>query len=268
MKDKHYGALDGLRVIAAVGIIMMHMLVNNNYDLKNAIITQDINMLTNLVFLFMMISAFGLCCGYYNKVRNNQFSLHNFYSKRYKKILPFFTLLVCIDLILTHSIGALIEGFADLTLVFGFLPECGNIKVIGVGWFLGVVFIFYMIFPFYCYLIENKTKAWVVLIISLIFNYVAEFYFGVERENILFCSPYFIMGGILFLYKDTIAQFANKFRHILLIGCLLLSIVYFGFGANTIIILLTCIMYISYALGVLWSSFFVTLPPNFLRLRL
>ena len=31
MEKKHYGAIDGLRAIAAIGIVMMHMGANNNY---------------------------------------------------------------------------------------------------------------------------------------------------------------------------------------------------------------------------------------------
>lgn len=34
MNREHYGAIDGLRTIAAIGIIMMHMRVNNNYKIS------------------------------------------------------------------------------------------------------------------------------------------------------------------------------------------------------------------------------------------
>ena len=33
MEKKHYGAIDGLRAIAAIGIVMMHMGANNNYEI-------------------------------------------------------------------------------------------------------------------------------------------------------------------------------------------------------------------------------------------
>ncbi|WP_158223266.1 hypothetical protein [Fibrobacter sp. UWS1] len=44
------------------------------------------------------------------------------------------------------SISELYQAFADLTLAFNLLPN-PDISVIGVGWFLGLVFLFYMIFP-------------------------------------------------------------------------------------------------------------------------
>ena len=137
MEKKHYGAIDGLRAIAAIGIVMMHMRANSNYEISGYVYNKIIPLFTNFVFLFMVISAFGMCCGYYEKILKNEISLEKFYTKRFVKILPFFGLLVLIDLIMSHSIEALYEGFADLTLMFGFLPNGGNISVIGVGWFIG-----------------------------------------------------------------------------------------------------------------------------------
>lgn len=34
---KHYGAIDGLRTIACLGIIMMHMAANNSYSISGFI---------------------------------------------------------------------------------------------------------------------------------------------------------------------------------------------------------------------------------------
>lgn len=34
MDKKHYGAIDGLRMIAAFGIVMMHMAANNDYAIS------------------------------------------------------------------------------------------------------------------------------------------------------------------------------------------------------------------------------------------
>lgn len=35
MEKKHYGAIDGLRTIACIGIVMMHVASNNSYDIRN-----------------------------------------------------------------------------------------------------------------------------------------------------------------------------------------------------------------------------------------
>ena len=91
--------------------------------------------------------------------------------------MPFFALLVFVDLIMSPSIESLYEAFADLTLMFGFLPNAGNISVIGVGWFIGLIFVFYICFPFYCVLIQNKKRAWIAFGISVIYNLIGSNYF-------------------------------------------------------------------------------------------
>lgn len=53
MEKRHYGAIDGLR----------------------------------------MIAAFGMCCGYYDKILKGRVDFAEFYGKRFKKILPFSELL-------------------------------------------------------------------------------------------------------------------------------------------------------------------------------
>lgn len=53
---------------------------------------------TNLVFLFMMVSGFGMCCGYYQKIIDQKISVEDFYKKRYIKIWLYFALLLCVRL--------------------------------------------------------------------------------------------------------------------------------------------------------------------------
>ena len=116
----HYGAIDGLRTIAAIGIVVMHIAANNDYEISGFVYDNLIGSFGNFVFLFMVISSFGMCCGYYDKITNNKISLTDFYKKRFLKTLPFFSLLVVIDLIISPSLSSLYEAFADITLLFGF----------------------------------------------------------------------------------------------------------------------------------------------------
>jgi hypothetical protein len=65
--------------------------------------------------------------------------VNNFYNKRYLKILPFFALLVLMDVAVSLmldggiTVGKIYEAFAKLTLMFGFYTTSG-MSVIGVGW--------------------------------------------------------------------------------------------------------------------------------------
>ena len=206
MEQKHYGAIDGLRTIAAIGIVLMHIRANTAYEISGFLYHTVIPSFTNFVFLFMAVSAFGMCCGYYERMLQNRISMAEFYKKRFQKIIPFFAVLVFLDVAMSHSVSALYEGFADLTLLFGLLPEAGNISVIGVGWFLGLIFVFYLCFPFFCCLLENKRRAWLAFGISFVYNFVCSQYFEVGRNNILYSACFFLAGGLIYLYREKIEK--------------------------------------------------------------
>lgn len=241
---KYYGSIDGLRTTACIGIVMMHAASNSNYSLNGFLYEAVIPSFTNFVFLFMAVSAFSMCCGYYEKVLNNEISFSDFYGKRFKKILPFFGILVLLDVIVSPSVGAVYEAFADLTLLFGFLPDAGNISVIGVGWFLGLIFVFYLCFPFFCVLIENRRRAWLAFAVSLFYNYVCTVYFDAGRTNILYCSCFFLGGGLIYLYRGEIAKFS---RIIAALAAVAAVAVYYAAGENTITCLLVSLSLLIYA---------------------
>lgn len=247
MERKRYDAIDGLRTIACLGIVMMHMRANNTYEISGFVYDGIIASFTNFVFLFMVISAFGMCCGYLDKMLNNQISLEKFYEKRYSRILPFFAVLVLLDVVMSPSKGALIEGLADVSLLFGLFPN--NISVIGVGWFLGLIFAFYLIFPFYCVLLKNRKRAWIVFVISVLLNYIFGSYFSISRTNIVYCLPYLIGGGLIYLYRDELEQFSSKYWWITLSGTAVCVVLYYFIGENTVTMLLVSAALLIYAIG-------------------
>lgn len=212
-KDR-YGNLDGLRTYAAIGVILMHVLTNGKYVVENFWIEHIILSFTDFVYLFMVISGFSMCCGYLEKIQKQQISLESFYRKRYEKIFPFFSVLIIMDVIISPSVNSLYEAFASLTLCFGLLPNA-NHTVIGVGWTLGVIFVFYLLFPFYSFLLSNKKRAWFALLVALFYNFAcSNYYFNAEhmvegysyRTNFLFCSVYFMSGAMIYLYRKEICN--------------------------------------------------------------
>lgn len=129
---KKINSINGLRTIACIGIILMHINANVNYELDNEVLNMVINSFTQFVYLFMIVSSFSMCCGYYEKIKNNQITMNDFYKKRFKKILPFFAFLVIINTLLERTVTSVYEGFADVTLLFGLLPVNG-LSAIGVA---------------------------------------------------------------------------------------------------------------------------------------
>ena len=153
------------------------------------------------------------------------------------------------------------EVFANLTLCQGLLPNM-NISVIGVSWTLAVIFVFYLLFPFFCFLLENKKRAWLAFICAVIYNFVCSTYFFDEshiadraavnfsaRTNILYCAVYFIAGGLIFLYRKELADFASKYK--VFAGAILLiaTVAYFAVGGNTPTMLFFYVVALIYTLG-------------------
>lgn len=244
MKKDYYGAMDGLRTIACIGIVMMHVATNNAYEIRGVVYNAIIPSFTDFVFLFMAVSAFGMCCGYYEKIVNGAISLNDFYGKRFRKILPFFGFLVLLDVAISPSIEALYEAFADLTLLFGFLPNAGNISVMGVGWFIGLIFVFYICFPFFCVLLQNRRRAWLALGVSLIYNIACAEYFEIGRSNILYSGCYFLAGGLIYLYRKEIMEMNRWLGLSIGVVC---TVLYYILKTNTIGCLLFSTAWLEYA---------------------
>ena len=233
-KKKRYDNLDGLRTYAAIGIILMHVLSNGNYQLEGYLFERIIPSFADLVFLFMVISGFSMCCGYLEKMKKGQITLEDFYKKRYIKILPFFTVLIFLDIIISPSLSSLYEAFSSLTLCFGLLPNA-NHTVIGVSWTLGVIFVFYLLFPFFCFLLANRKRAWITWVICLIYNYLCtSYYFDMNhmvssysaRSSFIYCAVYFVSGAMLYLYREEIERTKNLLW--LIIGGLMIVAYYNG----------------------------------------
>ena len=237
-----YNNINGLRALSAIGIAVMHYQANSNVKPDVGWITDVlIPWFTWYVVLFFMISCFALCCGYYEKMKSGQVSLNVFYTKRYKRILPFFALLCVLDLAMDFSKENLAQAFMNCTLAFNLLPN-PDIKVIGVGWFLGLIFLFYMLFPFFVFLLDNKRRAWFVLAISLVVNFLCQEYFFTDafvdfnpsRHNILYSAPFLLAGGLCFLYRDILHRLATKAGNKLLLTCIAVNALYFAFPQSTL----------------------------------
>lgn len=235
INKKYYKSIDGLRVISCFAIIIMHIRANTTYNISGWIWDVLVPSWTWFVYLFIMISGFSMCTGYLKKFNNNSVNLELFYKKRYSRILPFFSFLVIIAMILEHNISAFYEGTIEITLLFGLLPN-NHLDVLGVSWTLGVIFLFYLLFPFFTVLLKNKKRAWIGFIISLWINYVCSIYFFgsdfvtelfTPRHSFIYCIPLFIAGGIVYLYSNQICEVSKKFRQGLFISCILGTIMWY-----------------------------------------
>lgn len=204
---KKYRNIDALRSFGCLAIIAWHVKANTNFN--GGLTERIIPSFDYLVYLFMIISGFGMCNGYYQKLKDGNYDLNKFYSRRYKKTVPFFSILIIVNCILEFNRENIFEGLMEITMLFGFLPN-NSLSVIGVAWTLGAIFAFYIIFPFVVFLLNDKRKGIISLIVTLGITYMCQSYFMTEkfvtsnftmRHSFLFCLPYFLSGG-LFTYIE------------------------------------------------------------------
>lgn len=258
--NNRYNGLDGLRTIAAFGIIAVHVAKNTGFDILAFWYQGVICRLESFVNLFFVISGFAMCCGYYEKIKNNQISMEDFYSKRYLKIWPFFAVLVLADMIYSwEGIGTLADAFADLTLAFALLPN-SNISIIGVGWTLGVIFAFYMLFPFFVYCLWNKRRAWFAFIVTLLFDFFKDYFFANGNSyvlcNTLVWAVYFVAGGLMYLYRNQIVEYINRNKYLWLVLSIFFLVLWFvvpnriyGRDISTYKTLVTALSWVMYAIS-------------------
>lgn len=234
--QERYGALDGLRAYAAIGIVLMHVLSNIGVKPTMNYLTDTlIPWFTDFTLMFMVVSGFSLCCGYYDRVKTGAITPNVFYQKRYKRILPFFACLCLLDFVLSPSVEQVYNLFANLTLCFNFIPNA-HIPMIGVGWFLGVVFVFYLLFPFFVFMLDSKRRGWFSLMIALLFAGICTVHsFNVDmpvpkigRTNIIYTMPLFMTGGMIYLYREKLKMKGIK-QYLLLTYCIILTILFFCF---------------------------------------
>lgn len=255
---EHYNNIDGLRAYSALGILMMHVLVNGGYALDGFVFERVIPSFTDLVFLFMIISSFSMCCGYYEKMLSGKIDLVLFYQKRFTKTWPFFAMLTVLDVVISPSVDALYEGFANLTLCFGLLPNA-RISVIGVGWTLGVIFVFYLLFPFFCFLMSDSRRRWLSMATAIVMNFTCRYYFFDEmhvvndfssRSSIMYCAVYFVAGGMVWHYKDLLHRVLGKwFCTVSLAAAILCGLLYFIVAKTTAVMVVMYSAVLLYAIG-------------------
>lgn len=225
----HFGSLDGLRAYAMICIIIMHVKAFLPYNHARII-----GSFSHFVLLFMVVSAFSMCCGYYKRIKEGSISPSQFYKRRYLRILPYFAFLCLLEFAIHPNLTAFYELFTNMTLCFGLLPN-PQIDMMSLGWFLGVVFFFYLLFPFFIFLMDNRRRALFSFVISLVFAFIAIAHFynppfveqSPQMHNIIYCMPFFCMGGIIYLNRDKISFLYGLKKKSITFLTLLLSVCYF-----------------------------------------
>lgn len=128
---RKYRNIDALRTFGCLAIIAWHVKANTGFS-TGGVLDKVIPSFDYLVYLFMIISGFGMCNGYYQKLKTGTYSIDAFYSKRYKRTVPFFALLILLNFVIEFTPKTVCEGLMEITMLFGFLPN-NTLSTIGVA---------------------------------------------------------------------------------------------------------------------------------------
>ena len=200
----------------------MVFLVHYGQTFGNPILTQFGQMGCQL---FIFASGYACC---FSLQRSG--TAQNFYKKRFISIGPgFYTALIVVviaNLLFSRQFGRPFVGvgntqpvsiLCNIALINGVLPFCNN-SVFPGGWFIGTIWLLYIIHPFISKLYENAKIKWVPtiiltflgMVITIVLNYLFKGSIAVENnsfEYFLFTnqlSCYLLGINLYYLRKDSV----------------------------------------------------------------
>ena len=219
IKREKIEALDFVRALCAIGIILFHISCYTSAEAKKVLYTYangDFGQI--IVGVFLLISGGVLYHNY-----SNIPSLSVFYYKRWKSIFPMFYITwlhFYVQGVLEHGElfwkGKKVLLLSLLGMDGYFYYRVDNYYSVG-EWFLGAIVFLYLLYPIYTFLV-NKIR-WKILFIMIplwIWQINSDFFVISDSRNIIYCSLLFVIGMLLFRY--------GLYRHILLrIASLIIS---------------------------------------------
>ena len=150
--------LDALRGLAACYVVVYHMLLLPEPDLKAPRWAASVALSGGMgVTLFFMVSAFSLCYTMPLRLKESRPTLA-FYWHRFFRIAPLFYVLIAATLIrdffIFHATHPVTEIASSVLLIFNLVPG-GAVGFVWAGWTIGVEVVFYALFP----LIYGRTRS-------------------------------------------------------------------------------------------------------------
>jgi len=214
-KKTFYKGMTGIRGLAIVAVIFYHAFMIGGFYGLSPIADSVFGNLGKAVQLFFMISAFSLMTGYHDRL-NNRDEIVSFYKRRIVKLMPLFALVLAIFVIINICVStptSVYEIIGTLSGWFALMPQYQESLVMA-GWTIGILAIFYFIFPIINLLVDNTKKVLVFVGFSVVMYIIYTQYYGVgvelERINIFKQLPYFAIGILLYYVKERVYDFFKR----------------------------------------------------------
>lgn len=235
---KYFPSLSILRIFGAFLIVTMHVYVLGSFAFNNSYVDLIVRHLSCFVELFFLLSGFSISCGYFDRILNGSFNdIKKYYISRFIKIVPLFLIINLIEMVLTFEFPqSLVYVFSNMTMLFGFMSNAA-MPVASLGWTLGVIFCFYLLFPFIVSIMSSRKGEIIALIISFLLFVVMKYFFVQtgERQNIILWLFHFVLGVSIYKNINIFRKMESKIwifvLYIVFVVCA--TVGYFALVANS-----------------------------------
>ena len=166
-------ALDGLKGISSIIIVALHVLGIGGF----------LGISNNLLFIpkyfafgvtmFLIISAFSLSLNYHNKIHSSG-SILDYFLNRYARITPLFLFMMIVWIFIINidfkTSVTCNEIIINIFYLYNFIPG-KYAGIIWASWPIGVLFIFYLVFPLIIIVNKSIKSAIIIQCIFIIIGY-------------------------------------------------------------------------------------------------
>lgn len=204
-RDTHIAILDSLRAIAALSVCFYHFVTGPVDFVEDPFVLQFFSYGKYGVQFFFVISGFVIPLSMYK----NSYGIVDFFTFLVKRFIrlepPYIISILCFLLLIfarNHFSGFLharFQGIDQLLFHLGYMVPFTNFDwLLDVYWTLAIEFQFYLFIALYYFLLKSD-KRYIRILLYLILLLLS--YFG-EREFLFYWLPLFLLGNLLFLYKN------------------------------------------------------------------
>ena len=200
-------ALDGLRGISMIIIVALHVLGIAFLDVSSKLIFIQ-KYFSFGVTMFLIISAFSLALNYHDKIQSAA-SILAYIINRYARITPLFFFMIIIWIFINNidfkTSITLSEIAVNVFYLYNFIPDKYG-GIIWASWPIGVLFIYYMLFPLLIIFNKSIKSAIIMQCVFIIigftmYSFFKNQYYPPNYAYVSFFSQLPIFGfGMIFFY--------------------------------------------------------------------
>ena len=212
---KYFPHIDGLRGIAVLLVLLFHVDIS---FLKGGFIGVDI---------FFVISGYLISTILIEKNDNNNFSFHDFYIRRIKRLMPSMLIVIIISLIMAFfflpyylfetslkSSNAAVLSYSNILFYkqSGYFDSDAHLKLFLHTWSLSVEEQFYLIWPLLLFFIlklkTKKTRILIFIGIGILSLCFSEYFLSFNSSAAFYLTPFRVFEFII----GTLIYWVNKFE--------------------------------------------------------